>query len=255
MIFKSPHCRVFLVMLTVLSGSCLHGSAQDEPSAGGKSKAAPVRKKDPALAPVEDVAGLPRVLLIGDSISMGYTLPVREKLKGKANVHRPPVNCGATTTGLENLTAWLDTGGAGKKWDLIHFNWGLHDLKYLGPDGKTLSDPSDPASKQQVPPDQYRENLQKLVEQLKATGAILIWRNTTPVPQGSAGRAVGDAIVYNGIAQAIMTSAGIPTHDLYTYALERQKELQREANVHFTDPGSEALGEEVARVILDALNR
>ena len=35
------------------------------------------------MTPIEDVAGLPRVLLIGDSISIGYTLPTRELLKGK----------------------------------------------------------------------------------------------------------------------------------------------------------------------------
>lgn len=240
----------------MIIGSSAILSAQEGPGATGKkAKAAPARKPHPSLEPVVDVEGLPRVLLIGDSISMGYTLPVREKLKGKANVHRPRANCGMTTSGLENLSAWLETGGAGKKWDLIHFNWGLHDLKYLAPDGKTLVDPSDPAGKQQVPPDQYRENLQTLVDQLKATGALLIWRNTTPVPQGSQGRAVEDAILYNGIAEAIMTTAGIPTHDLYTFALERQNELQLEANVHFTDPGSEVLGEEVARVILEALKR
>ena len=60
----------------------------------GKKKAAP---KKGAMAPVEDIAGLPRVLLIGDSISIGYTVPVREILKGKANVHRPLTNCGPTT--------------------------------------------------------------------------------------------------------------------------------------------------------------
>jgi hypothetical protein len=69
------------------------------------------------------VAGLPRVLLIGDSISMGYTLDVRELLKGKANVHRIPTNGGPTTNGLKNIKAWLGDS----KWDVIHFNWGLHD--------------------------------------------------------------------------------------------------------------------------------
>ena len=49
-------------------------------------------KKGP-FKQIEDVKGLPRVLLIGDSISIGYTLPVRNLLYGKANVHRPPVNC------------------------------------------------------------------------------------------------------------------------------------------------------------------
>ena len=57
-----------------------------------------------------------------------------------------------------------------------------HDLKYLGPDGENLTDPKDPKNHQQVPPEEYREKLQKLVSQLKNTEAILIWRNTTPVP-------------------------------------------------------------------------
>ena len=60
----------------------------------------PKRRVPPALQQIEDVSGLPRVLLIGDSISMGYTVPVRELLKGKANVHHPPTNCGPTTRGL-----------------------------------------------------------------------------------------------------------------------------------------------------------
>ncbi len=63
---------------------------------------------DPSLAPVEDVLGLPRVLLIGDSISMGYTIPTRELLAGKANVHRVPENGGPTSHGAERMDAWLE---------------------------------------------------------------------------------------------------------------------------------------------------
>jgi len=72
-------------------------------------------QKGPAFDPVEDVAGLPRVLLIGDSISIGYTVPVREMLKGKANVHRIPANGGPTTNGLAHIDEWLGEG----RWDLI----------------------------------------------------------------------------------------------------------------------------------------
>ena len=55
--------------------------------------------------------GLPNVLILGDSISIGYTLFVREMLKGKANVYRPinkkgAENCGSTHTGLQRLDAW-----------------------------------------------------------------------------------------------------------------------------------------------------
>ena len=47
----------------------------------------------PEFAPVVDDPALPRVLIIGDSISIGYTLPLRAALDGIANVHRPPTNC------------------------------------------------------------------------------------------------------------------------------------------------------------------
>ena len=73
-----------LTSLSLLALSALH--AVD---------AKPVRPKpepNPALLPIEDVAGLPRVLLLGDSVSIGYTLPARKLLEGKANVHRPADN-------------------------------------------------------------------------------------------------------------------------------------------------------------------
>ena len=197
---------VFQVM-PVLSDTAKKGAkAETKQKASAKKK----RKPNPAMAPVTDIEGLPRVLLIGDSISIGYTVAVREAMKGEANVHRPRANCGPTTSGLQNIDAWLSTGGAEKKWDVIHFNWGLHDLKYLGPNGENLQDPADPKNHQQVPPEEYRVNLQKLVDRLQETGAKLIWRNTTPVPKGAKGRVVGHSDAYNKIAAEIMKSREYP---------------------------------------------
>jgi len=147
------------------------------------------RTPSPSLKPVEDVAGLPRVLLIGDSISMGYTVPVRELLKGVANVHRIPTNGGATTNGLANFNAWLGTG----HWDVIHFNWGLHDLKYLDEKNKLVTPDQ---GKQVAPLPVYEKNLRELVARLKKTGAKLIWCSTTPVPDGSAGRVKNTELEY-----------------------------------------------------------
>lgn len=224
----------------------LSATAQDAPAK---------KKKNPnsAMAEVEEVEGLPRVLLIGDSISIGYTVPVRNGLKGKANVLRPRTNCGPTTKGLEEIDAWLATGGADKKWDLIHFNWGLHDLKYMGPNNENLADPKAEDSHQQVPPDEYEANLRKLVSRLKETGAILIWRNTTPVPEGSKGRLVGDSAKYNAIAAKIMKEEKIPTDDLFALTKTRQDEIMRPANVHFTQEGSQALADQVVATIEKAL--
>jgi len=206
--------------------------------------------KKGALAPIKDDPRLPRVLLIGDSISIGYTLPTREFLKGKANLHRIPTNGGPTTKGLASIDAWLGKG----KWDLIHFNWGLHDLKYMGPNGENLF-PKEKGGKPQVPIDAYEKNLDKLVTRLKKTRAKLIWRNTTPVPPGSKGRYVGDSVKFNTAAARVMKKHGVPTHDLFTMSQKRMKEIMRPANVHYTPEGSKVLGKDVALVIMEALKK
>jgi len=208
-------------------------------------------KKPKPLAPIEDQEGLPRVLLIGDSISIGYTLPVRELLKGKANVHRPSANCGPTTRGLQQIDKWLGNG----KWDVIHFNWGLHDLKYMGPNGENLADPKATDSQQQVPPAEYEKNLQLLVKRLKKTGAELTWCNTTPVPKGVKGRVVGDSMKYNQIALRVMKEHDIPVDDLYGFSIGKLDKIQRPANVHFTPEGSRALAEQVVKAISSQLKK
>ncbi|MCR9199751.1 MAG: SGNH/GDSL hydrolase family protein [Planctomycetaceae bacterium] len=215
---------------------CVPALAADQ----SKTKPGPAkkqRKPNPAMAQIKDVPGLPRVLLIGDSISIGYTVPVREELKGAANVHRPLTNCGPTTKGVAEIEKWLGDG----HWDVIHFNWGLHDLKYMGPNNENLADPKSTGSHQQVPPAEYEKNLRILVARLKKTGAKLIWRSTTPVPKGAKGRVVGDSDKYNQIAARIMKENDIPIDDQYAFALARLEQIQQPANVHFTKEGSAQL--------------
>ena len=150
----------------------------------------------PEFVRVDEVAGLPRVLLIGDSISMGYTIPVRKLLEGKANVQRIPTNGGPTSRGVENIEEWLGD----EPWDVIHFNWGLHDLKRMK-DGKV-----DISGEWQVAPEDYEKNLISLVSRLQATGATLIWAMTTPVPEGASMRIPGDDVEANEIARRVMAA-------------------------------------------------
>ena len=106
-----------------------------------------------ALRPAPQEAGSPqpiRILILGDSISIGYTPFVREMLAGQATVARPMAgngeraeNCAGTNYGQDHIARWLDLEGGG--FDVVHFNFGLHDLKHVHPEtGKNSNDPDHP---------------------------------------------------------------------------------------------------------------
>lgn len=194
----------------------------------------------------------PRVLLIGDSISIGYTKPVTELLKEKAEVQRVKGNAGHTGMGIANLPKWLDKQHG--KWDVIHFNWGLWDLCYRNPESKTQGHRDKVKGAITHTPEQYRANLEKIVPMLKATGAKLIWASTTPVPEGEAGRKVGDDLIYNRIAAEVMKKHDIPINDLHAAILPHMKtHTTAPGNVHFTPEGSMILAKQVAKEIEAAL--
>ena len=205
-------------------------------------------KRNHPLAPIAEVENLPNVLIIGDSISIGYTLPTRALLKGKVNLHRIPTNGGPTTKGLSEIEKWLGN----KKWDLIHFNWGLHDLKFMGKDGTNLV-PKEQGGVVQVPLSDYEKNIEKLVVRMKKSAKQLVWRNTTPIPEGSKARYVGDSIKYNKAAARVMKKLNVPTLDLFTPSKKNMKDWMRKANVHYHPHGSQALAEIVAKDILTRL--
>lgn len=225
--------------------------AQDKPSEPKKAanaKQAKKREPSPAFAKITDDPKLPRVLLIGDSISIGYTLDTRKLLEGKANLHRIPTNGGPTTNGVANIDAWLGDG----KWDVIHFNWGLHDLKYVD-EKKQNTDPD--KGRVQVPLDEYEKNLRQLVTRMKKTGATLIWCSTTPVPAGSPARVEGDERKYNEAAAKIMKEQGVVVDDLCEFARPQLAKIQLPMNVHFSGEGSKVLAGKVAESILSALGK
>lgn len=195
-----------------------------------------------------DPPRIAKVLIIGDSISIGYFGPTRDLLYDRADVYHNQGNAQHTAYGLTKLDEWLgDT-----QWDVIHFNHGLHDLKYIDEKGKRVS----PAvGKQQIPIDQYERNLEELTVRLKQTGVPLIFATTTPVPEGASGRIKGDAIRYNKVAVQIMAKHDVPVNDLYAFAISRLDSIQNVRDVHFTKEGSRLLAEQVANHILEALKQ
>lgn len=198
-----------------------------------------------------------RVLILGDSISIGYTPFVRATMKQNTDVVRPMFNrtkvenCAGTTYGVGRIDEWLNLGGG--DFDVIHFNWGLHDLKHV--DAKTNKNSNDPQAPHQASPEAYEKQLREIVAKLKQTGAKLIFATTTPVPEGGVKpfRDPADVEKYNQIARKIMQENNIQVNDLYSAINPKLKELQRPVNVHFSPAGSKLLAQKVVESLQDAL--
>lgn len=191
------------------------------------------------------------MLLIGDSISIGYTMEVRRCLDGKALVFRPPVNCQHTGYGLANVENWLGKG----KWDVIHFNWGIWDTHLLDEKGglvATANESRATGARVRFTREQYRENLEKLVAMLERGGARLIWASTTPV-LSRVGDRLQEVPDRNKIAAEVMKKHGIAIDDLHTFVLPHAAEWQTADRVHFNAVGNAALGGQVAAAIEKSL--
>jgi acyl-CoA thioesterase-1 len=176
----------------------------------------------------------PRVLLLGDSISLGYDQPTRDLLAGIASVHHPPENCQSTEYGLVKIEEWLGS----TPWDVIHFNWGIWDAHHFTVDDSFRTTHAE-----------YEQNLRTLVARLKTTEAQLIWASTTPlrgrIDVGSLWVEEAEIPIRNAIAYQVMVDNGIAINDLYAEMLPHLAQLQSADNVHYTSAGYDFLAQRV----------
>lgn len=189
---------------------------------------------------------VPAVFLIGDSISVGYAPHAERLLAGRARVVHHEGNGGDSANVLGKLDGWLAEHAP----NLIHFNAGLHDLRWWVKDGKY-----------QVPLDAYRRNIAELVGKLQATGLPVIWASTTPVADGAPQmskdfpRKNADVEAYNAAALEAVRAAGLAVNDLYAFVQARgaARTLVPDG-VHLTEDGYADAGAQVARVIRELLD-
>ncbi len=208
---------------------------------------------------VENNEKLPNVLLYGDSISIDYTSTVRDSLAGKANVYRIHLNVGDSSTFIPKMTkmheamqdsALMDAWSF--NWHVIHFNVGLHDLKYLK-DRKL-----DKVNGKHVHSiEQYENNLKNIVIDLKniTPKAKLIFANTTPILEGELDRVVGDSVKYNSAAVKVLKAfPEVIINDLYAFTKPNHNDWwQKVGYVHYNNIGIKAQGNEVAQHIFSQL--
>ena len=195
----------------------------------------------------------PKILIIGDSISIGYTPYIKEKLKNEATVYHNPGNAQHTGTGLEKITEWIETD----KWDIVQFNWGLWDLCYRHPDSKVQGNRDKVNGKITYSIEEYVANLDSIVNKLKTiTEAKLIFVTTSYVPKGEAGRFKKDAIHFNEAAKKVMKKHAITVNDIYKQSIPIHKEFGKgQDDVHYSKQGYEYLGDHIANFLRDEINK
>jgi dienelactone hydrolase/lysophospholipase L1-like esterase len=184
------------------------------------------------------------VVLIGDSIRLGYAPRVAERLAGKAVVISSPENGGDSGNLLAHLEAWV----LQQKPDVVHLNCGLHDLKRSRSDGRY-----------QVELDQYAENLRRIVSRIREkSDAAIVFASTTPILDerhkrrgAEFDRTEADVRRYNTAATAVMGELGVPVDDLHwVVERERPETMLGPDGTHYTATGDDRLAEVVADCVL-----
>jgi GDSL-like Lipase/Acylhydrolase family len=176
---------------------------------------------------------LPRVLLIGDSITRAYYPEVEKHLEGKAYVGRLTSSAFISDPALlKQIKMVLDE----YKFDVIHFNNGMHGWQHSEKE--------------------YEKAFPKLLKTIRkyAPNAKLIWGNTTPLkvspilPADNQTQATDERInARNVIALKFAQAKGIAVDDLNT-PMRGHPEFHSD-NVHFNDQGIALQSTQVAAQI------
>lgn len=194
----------------------------------------------------------PKILIVGDSISIGYTPFVKKYFSEKATVFHNKGNAQHTGTGLEKINDWLGE----EQWDIVQFNWGLWDLCYRHPDSKEYGNRDKLKGKPEFTIHEYAANLDSIISMIKKkTNAKLIFVTTTYVPQNEPGRYQNDVQKYNDAAKEIMNKHGVIVNDIYNASIPIHKMHGLGSNdVHYNKEGYEKLGDLIADFLNKQLN-
>ncbi|WP_159884807.1 SGNH/GDSL hydrolase family protein [Paenibacillus puerhi] len=166
-----------------------------------------------------------KLFVFGDSISIKYGPYLKGMVENSFHYDRKrgeeqaladldnPVgaNGGDSNMVLEYLKGERDRG---VRYDLLLLNCGLHDIKTQLVTGM-----------KQVPVNQYRDNLEKIVLIARETAQTLIWVRTTDALEEihntrattTFHRFHEDVVAYNAVADEIMNNQGVSMVDLYSF--------------------------------------
>ncbi len=194
-----------------------------------------------------------KIYILGDSISIHYGPYLKQYLAGVMdyarkegeaeallNLDNPQgANGGDSSMVLSFMRALAKSGGFDA--DLLLVNCGLHDIKRNLETGEV-----------QVSVNDYENNLRSLVAVAREMRTKLVWVRTTPLDDGvhnypgmSFHRFSGDCDAYNAVADLVMSEAGVPLIDLFSFTRNLGPDLYCD-HVHFSEHIREKQGAFIA---------
>jgi len=179
----------------------------------------------------DETKDLPRVLLVGDSICNGYQEGVRERLKGKVNVsYWVSSYCATSAAYLPLLTIYLDEA----KYDVIHFNNGLHSLE--------------------TPTDAWAKGFKAALELIrrKQPEAKIVWCTSTPLADET--KTAKSRELNAAGAKVVAELGGIATNDLFALCDPLDRATNWSDTYHFRREAKAKQADQVAGSVLAALN-
>jgi hypothetical protein len=184
-----------------------------------------------------------KVLLLGDSIRMGYDDYVKSELK-EYDVYYDPIDNGR----FISYTIWMfnNLNNQHGPFDIVHFNTGYWDINREGPNGEP-----------QTPLKEYLNSLERLVNLIRSTGATPIFATTTPIYDTPIKEGEYEAlnyknewvIEYNEKAIELMKKLGVQINDLYSLMLKEKRYGKCSDSLHLTEESYKKCAKQVSRII------
>lgn len=186
------------------------------------------------------------VLLVGDSIRLGYDKSVKKTLEGKANVYFPEENCRFASYVLRYIWEYKNLVPDGKV-DVLHWNAGLWDcLRIIGDDPHT-------------PIEFYRYYMNKICERIKKVfpDAKVVFATSTSVLSEKMSpdfkRYNEEIEAYNKVAVEVVEKYGFIVNDLYSLSASLGEDAHSDAVHYYTPKGTEAFTNQVLNHICPLL--
>ena len=187
-----------------------------------------------------------KVLLLGDSIRIGYQNDVKELLAGEYEVICPEDNGRFAAYTLWQANQMF-------KWnpdiELVHFNNGYWDMNIEAPMTEAIH-----------PIEEYKSFLRRIVALCRQCGAKVVFATTVPIME--AGAAADNTGVegtinysnewvkeYNAAAVEVMAELDVPVDDLYALCMEDDRRYKCEDLLHLSAEGSRRCAQQVAEYV------